>query len=113
MILFELKTKGGKIINDNWSDISTQKLVKYQDSNKIVYVCNLEVEKIKIKLKDLETEMVVPEGCDVYFAKKAQISSLQKEETFVGLIAGLIKDGEVVEERFINNIAHEIMGFRK
>jgi hypothetical protein len=113
MILFELTIKGGKIINDNWSDISEQKLVKYNDSNKTVYVCNLEVEKITIKLEDLETTIKIPEGYEVYFAKRAQITSNQREEVLVGLIAGLIKDGEVVEERFINNIAHEIMGFRK
>jgi hypothetical protein len=113
---FEITLRDGSVLNENWSEISDKKLVKYGDSNKVVYLCNKDAKSITITSNDLSTTVDIPGGQGVYFAKKGQTIFLaggNKNQSFIGLVVGLVKDGVVIEERFINNQTKEIVGFKK
>lgn len=110
-----VKEDGSSIKNCEWGDISDEKRVKYQEGFKTVYICSIPIIKIKIKEGELETEIEVPEGYEVYQAMRGQATILgeNNEKKFLGRVAGLVKDGEVVEERFINIPENVIQGWQK
>ena len=106
---------GSSLKNCDWGSISTQKRVKYQDGFKTIFSCNLNVLKIKIELGELETEIEVPDDYEVYQAIRGQTTFLngESDKQILGRVVGLVKDGEVVEERFLNLPENIISGWRK
>ena len=103
-------------LQKSWKDYSTLMLVKYFDSNKQVYLSNVTIASITVVLNKLTTTIDVPSDCRVYQSIMNETSQLQDGEsrtTIVGRLLGLVKNGEVVEERFLNSFANEITGFKK
>ena len=99
----------------NWSDMSTEKEVEYFGMTKRVRVSKHPVKNIKIAHDGMEIDMAVPEGCEVYQAIRAEVLFTPgggRTEHILGRVVGLVKDGKVIEERFINAQNHEIMGVR-
>lgn len=119
MNTYKLFLKDGSIIDstvkDDWKSISEEARVSYFNGFKTVYLCTLPVVKIKIQRGELETEIDVPEDCRVYRAIRAgtTFSNGARKEEIYGQCAGLVKDGEVVEERLINAYEGIIQGWRK
>ena len=99
----------------NWSAIASEVRVKYQDWNKTVIRCIYPVKKITINHGELYTEIEVPEDCEVYQAIRGQATILgnRNDRQILGRAVGLIKDGEVVEERFLNGSENITQGWRK
>lgn len=107
----------GSIITEheyNWSSIASEVRVKYKNGNKTVYRCIYPVSKITINHGELETEIEVPEGYEVYQAIRGQATILggKNSRQILGRCVGLIKDGEVVEERFLNGSENIVQGWK-
>ena len=98
----------------NWSQISDERRVEYFGMTKTVFVSRLPVKRIVIRHGDLETTVDVPAGCEAYQGVRSETMLLggKKESRVLGRIVGIIKDGEVIEERFLNGIQHEVQGTR-
>lgn len=114
---FILYFSDGSIISEeecNWSDISTPIKVKYQDGFKTVHKCNYQVSKIIIRHNELRTE-VETEGLEFYQQMRGQATVLNggKDTQVSGRCVGIIKDGEVVEERVLNGFEGVVQGWRK
>ena len=99
----------------SWSSFSELKSVKYRGGNKTVYVSKLKIGKIEIIFNYMATLIEVPSDCEVYQASR-QETVYQNGTTktkCIGRIVGLIKDNEVIEERFLDGRLNEIIGFKK
>ena len=117
---FEVIFFDGSIANEqdtNWSSFSQEKNVKYQGGTKTVYVSNLPIKSITITHGELKTSIDIPEGHEVYQACKSESIFGPNGEKMLdrinGRVVGLIKDNEVIEERYLDGRGHQILGFRK
>jgi len=101
----------------NWSAISEENTVTYMGALKLVMVCKFPVKTIRIVHDSLTTDVTVPEGCGVYQAFKSESLFNSKGEKILdrinGRIVGLVKDGEVIEERFLDGRGNQVIGFKK
>jgi len=101
--------------NTNWSDISEPMVVEYFGKKKQIMACKFPVKQIKVFHDGMEAVMEVPEGCSVYQAIRARaefIPGRERVDSISGRCVGVVKDGVVIEERFINQRQHEVMGMR-
>lgn len=102
--------------NTNWNDISELKRVQYQGGTKSVMISSHPLKRLEIHHGELSTFIDIPEGHDVYQAIRAEstfIPGKDKQTTITGRVIGLVKDGEVVEERFLNGQQNVIIGWKK
>ncbi len=100
----------------SWIGMSERREVDYFGSKKIVHVCSHNVKKISVSHEEMNISINVPTGCEVYQSVRAETVFLhngQKEYRIVGRIIGLVKDGEVIEEQFINGLQREVTGLKK
>lgn len=99
----------------NWSSISEEIRVEYFGGTKTVFVCKLPVKRIEVHHEGLVASLDVSEGCQVFQAVRSEsiITDGKKENRILGRVIGLVKDGEVIEEQFINEIMNEVLGTRK
>lgn len=116
---FTIWFEDGSFISEkdcNWRDISIEEKVKYLEGTKTVFTCLHPITKIKIQHGELETEMEVPKDFKVYNAMLGSttiIGNSGRKTTVLGRKIGLVKDGEVVEERFINAQEGIVQGWKK
>ena len=115
---FQITLQDGSIKSEKdilWSEISRKEKVDYFSGKKTVYVCTLPVKEIKIYYDELEALIDVPEGCQVYQAIRARADYLGGEVKgiIVGKCVGIIRDGVIIEERFLNGVEHEVQGMKK
>ena len=100
----------------NWSSLSQETVCDYFGKKKTVMACSLSVSKIKITHGNLTTEIDIPEGCQVYQAIQSEIVFTPNQEmhkSIAGRVVGIIKDGVVIEERFLDENAGEVLGIKK
>lgn len=99
----------------NWSDTGEVRVCEYFGGHKTVCVSKLKVKKIHIKHGMLEKELEVPKDCEVYQAIRSQTTfypSGEKKDRIVGRTVGLVKDGKVIEEYFLNDVENQIFGMK-
>jgi hypothetical protein len=116
---FEVEFEDGSIAHEkefNWSDMSEQVRVKYFDQHKTVMLSTLPVKKITLSHDGMNETVEIPEGYRVYQAVRAmtafQMDGSRMSE-IVGRVVGLVKDGGVIEERFLNGIESKTYGTRE
>ena len=115
---FVIELATGETINEidySFRSFSTEKLVLYRGSNKVVKLCDLPAVSMTMKHYNLEHTMEIPANCQVYQAI-VSVSQLLGTETvtkIVGRIMGLVKDGEVIQELYLDGLLGEISGFKK
>lgn len=100
----------------NWSEMGETKVCGYFGGEKRVCVCKHPVKEIHVKHGNLEHTLEVPDGCEVYQANRSETTFLQngeKKMRTVGRVIGLVKDGEVIEEYFLNGIEGVVHGMKK
>lgn len=118
---FEVTFSDGSVrseIDTNWSEMSEggNKVVGYRSGTKAVRVATVSVKSIKITHGALSTEIEIPEGCEVYQAVKADTAYIVGGSTHtstLGRSVGLVKDGRVIEERFLDAQANMVLGFKE
>lgn len=101
--------------SSRWADFSEMKIVDYFGKKKQVFLSKIPIDKIYVRHKNLEIDLKVPEDCEVYQAIRAEIIFQQdgkKFERILGRCVGLVKNGAVIEERFINVLQNEVNGLR-
>lgn len=102
--------------NHSWSDFSELKKVSYQGGFKSVMLSKHKIKHIKIRHNDREVNLQVPQDHEVYQAIRSEtmfIPDQAKQNKIVGRCVGFVKDGEVVQEIFINAHNDSILGWKK
>ncbi len=99
----------------NWSAMSHELRVAYFGDTKTVRACTEPLARLMVHHGGLVAELKVPEGCEGYQAVRSETVILNGRKTtrVIGRSVGIIKDGEVLEEQFINGIENAVMGTRK
>lgn len=99
----------------SWAAISDRVEVEYLGGQKTVHLLKFPVKHISVSHGDLKAEIEVPEGVQVYQAIRGEtmLNGQGKNSQVLGRIIGLVKDGSVIEERFINVMEGRVMGMRK
>jgi hypothetical protein len=99
----------------DWSDMAEEQIVKYGDRIKTVRLCTYPVSKITIYHKGMETTIAVPKDCRAYQSIKAETvfkPDGSKIDRVLGRLVGIVKNNEVIEERFIDELQNNIIGFK-
>lgn len=99
----------------NWSALSEDQYVQFGDRKKVVRVSVHPVKKITIHHGELETTISAEDGEEVY--QSFTSSATQKtdgtvEQKIVGRKVGKVKEGRVLEEKFIDCRTNEVMGMK-
>lgn len=116
---FEVIFEDGSIRTEkdlNWSQISEQKVVGYKNGNRAVFLSVPKIKTIKIIHGELSTEIEVPEDCRVFqsvHGNSTYIPGMQTIHSTVGRFVGLVKDDRIIEERFLNAVEGNVIGFRE
>lgn len=115
---FELQFTDGSLITEkdvNWSDVSEQKTVTLLGKNKLAYICKYPVDFIRVTHDGLVSEVDIPDDCEVYQAFKSEAlfaGGVKISDLILGRIIGIVKDGIVIEERFLDGRGNQIIGFK-
>lgn len=99
----------------NWSDFSEKVLVDFFGSQKVVSLAKQPIKKLIINHGELTTELHLEKGEQVYQAITSQSSYMTNGETLnriIGRIVGKVKDGKVIEERFLDGRTGEVTGIK-
>ena len=98
----------------SWSSVSNRRLVDYFGKKKTVFTCFLPVRKVDAYHDGLETSIEIPEDCEVYqaFRSRAAFNAGQSQNDVVGRCIGIVRNGAVIEERFLNGVNNEVQGVR-
>lgn len=116
---FSLVFEDGSEISERettWGFLCEKKEVDYLGGRKIVNFSKFPVKEIRCSFEGLEAKIEVPNGCQVYQSIRSEtliIPNSQRKDRIIGRIIGIIKDGEVIEEQFLNGLQFKIEGFRK
>jgi hypothetical protein len=100
----------------NWSEISKLERVDYFGMKKQVMVCTFPVKRVRVFHEGLVTEIEIPEDCSAYQAIRSGLNLVPSREPkprVLGRCIGIVKNGEVIEERFLNGVQGEVLGMRK
>jgi hypothetical protein len=115
---FLMELESGETVDEreySWKEFSEEKLVRYGDSMKTVRLCTLPAIKLTQKHNELTTEIDIPKDCQIYQSIKSQTKFTIDHSTntsIIGRYVGIVKDGIVIEERFLDGIINEISGFK-
>lgn len=97
----------------NWSDFSEMRIVEYFGSKKTVAVSTLPILKIEMYHEGMHEEIDVPENCEVYQAIRSETFIVQESKSqILGRIIGIIKDGQVIEERYLDGTDGIVKGMK-
>lgn len=117
---FEVDFNDGSTISEkdvNWSDISEEATVATRGGAKVVMQSKLPVSKFRLFHNSLSTEIDIPEDCKVYQAFKSEalfMSTGEKmSDRIIGRVVGVIKDGEIIEERYLDALGNQVIGYKK
>ena len=99
----------------NWSDFSEHVLVDFMGSQKVVSLSKHPVKKLIINHEGLQIDFDVNNGEEVYQAFVNQVMKRSDgivEDKIIGRIIGKVKDGKVIEEKFVDGRTGEITGIK-
>lgn len=115
---FEVTFADGTKVSEhdtNWSSIAERRIVECMGFQKGVMVCTFPVKRIEATLDGLHSAIDVPEGHEAYQAIRSEsvvIPGYSRQDRVVGRIIGILKDGKVVEEHFLNAPEYRVQGFK-
>jgi hypothetical protein len=110
--------KNGKTFHSSktrWTDHAEKIVASLNGQAKYVYASKDSVKKIHVKYKGMEHEIEVPEGHRVYQAILSETlvkNDVSDPPRVLGIIMGLVKDNEVVEEYFMDGMMNQMVGFK-
>lgn len=117
---FEVQFVDGSKVDErdvNWSSISEERTVRILGGSKTAFVCKHPVDLVRIVHDGLSTEIDVPDGCEVYQSIKGETVMMSTGERIskstLGRFVGIVKDGEVIEERYLDGQGNQVIGFKK
>ena len=101
--------------NVNWSEISERVIVDYFGHKETFGICKYPLASLKIFLDGLSAQIDVPKGCHAYQyirSRRLLAQGVDRSE-IIGRGVGLIKDGVVIEEKFINALEYKVEGLKR
>ena len=114
---FELKLKDNSILHEesaNWSDIAESVDVKHPVfGSKRVKALKLDAKEITIRHAGLELNLKIDSKSSVYQAIQCEILMLpngKRLDSTIGRVVGIIRNGTIVEEYYLNEKTKEITG---
>jgi hypothetical protein len=99
----------------NWSALSEDQYVQFGDRKKVVRVSIHPIRKITIHHGELETTISAEDGEDIYqsfTSSTTHQSDGSTVEKLIGRKVGRVKNGVVVEEKFIDTRLSEVTGIK-
>lgn len=115
---FEVIFSDGSPVNHkdcHWSDFSKKKEVRIGENLKSVSISKHRIKTIKVEHDGKIIHLDIPDGCDVYMHNTSQTTFYpdgNRMTTLLGRTIGIVKDDKVIEERTINLMSGEIIGFK-
>lgn len=115
---FEVTFRDGTKVSErdvNWSSIAERRVIGYLGGKKGIMVCKFPVKRIEAFHEGMSAAIDVPEGCEAFQAIRSEsivIPGYSRQDRVVGRIIGIVRDGEVVEERFLNALEYRVQGIR-
>lgn len=99
----------------NWSSFSESVVVGYFGVQKRVWLSKHPVARIEANHDGLQGVIDVPVGCRAYQAIRGEttITGSGRQDRIIGRTIGVVKDGEVIEELYINGLTFRVEGLRK
>lgn len=97
----------------NWSSFAEEQMVERFGQKQLCLVSKYPIKCIRITLNGLEASLAdIPAGVGVFqFMQSERLLAQGVDKTqLIGRGIGLIKDGKVIEEKFINAIEHRVTG---
>ena len=115
---FEVVFNDGSKVTEmetSWSLFSHKKVVDYMGNQKMCFVSDVQIKSIQIFLNGLQTKIEVPFGVEVYqFMRSERLVAKDNDESkVIGRGIGLIKNDEIIEERYIDAVENQVKGVRK
>ena len=118
MNYFEITLPDDSVINErdcSWEELSSDVLIDFLGHQKVVQLAWYPFKKIVIHHGELETELYPNKDEKVYQGYKSVVQRKKDdtlEEHVVGRIVGLVRDGRVTEERFLNELSGIVEGVK-
>jgi len=116
---FEATFSDGSVVDErdtNWSAFSKKEDVNYFGRTLNFFISNFPIVKIKTRLNGMEACIEeISEGTRVYqfIRSERMLAKGVDRNLIIGRGIGLVRDGVVIEERFINAIENRVQGMRK
>jgi hypothetical protein len=85
----------------SWAEMSEHTIVDYMGQKRIVRLCKYPVKSIKIKHRDLITEIKPEKDTDRVYTSIRSIATNGHQNIILGRVVGVVRNGKVIEERFI------------
>jgi hypothetical protein len=99
----------------NWSNLAEESVVKYLGGTKVVLLSKHPVKTINIIHGNLHTSLDIQKGDKVYQAIRSTLMIDENGRTvskIVGRVVGVVRDGVVIEERYLSSELGEISGIQ-
>lgn len=99
----------------NWSTISERRVIRCLGADRAVNVCTLRIMIISAVHEGLYSEITLEAGEEAYQGIRSEtlISGGERRNRVLGRFIGKIRDGEIIEEHFLNGLTQTIEGFKK
>ncbi len=99
-----------------WSSLAERRVVGYFGSEKVILAATGAVKRIEAYHEGLVAGIDVPVGCSAYQAIRSEaviVPGVHRKDRIIGRLIGIVKDGEVIEELFLNALQFKVEGVRK
>jgi hypothetical protein len=99
----------------NWSAMSEEVAIKHMGKMKMTMLSIHPIKKINISCGLLSTSLNIEKGDRVYQAIRSTLSldgSGNQVSKNIGRIVGIVRNGVMIEEQFLNTEANQIYGIR-
>lgn len=100
--------------NVNWSDFSKEIAIDYRGRKRTLHVAD--VSNISVVHGTLSTDIDIPKGCLAFQGIRAHTTFMlggTQDTKVVGRFVGIVKDGKIIEERYLDGMKGQIIGIRK
>jgi hypothetical protein len=113
--MIEITLQDGTTLTDfDWDEISSDTLVNFMGTQRIVKLSWYPITKIKVTYDDLTTTLTPNKDERVYFGYKSIAQKVDNElkEHVIGCIVGIVRKGFIVEENFLSSVDNELHGLK-
>ena len=115
---FEANLKSGAVhseVDTNWSDMSEEVEVELNGEMKKVRTCSHDIKTLTVTHGDLSVTVNAKPGEKLYQYIRAQTTFFpggSSVDEMIGRAVGKVKDGKIIEEKYIDVRTNEILGFK-
>lgn len=99
----------------SWSAMCEERRVRYFGNTKTVFVSRFPVKRLRMRHGELVADIDVPGGSEAYQSARSETVLMdgKRVDNVIGRSIGIVRDGEVIEEQFLNGVENTVHGRRK